>query len=362
MTKNQKELVVVHVMEPFYDTRWQFPLKQIFASNELNHNDISVLEIVGERLASETTQGGFTNFIETHFWKNSQANQLFSLINSNKIPEGSVFFFDDAWNTNILQLKYIMDLVGLKYKIIAFWHAGVHDEFDFLGRLIKDKDWAYHTERALFNAIDKNCFATNTYKTMFINKVFDGNEDSTKVLVTAQPHNLLVSELKSFPKTKKENLVVFQHRLATEKQPEIFRDLANSMPDVDFVVCQDTKLTKNEYYKIVSRAKVALSVSLQETFGIACSIDAPMLDCIPLMPNRLSYQEIFEGYNDFLYPSEWTLNWNAYIENKDKIISALRHLLFEYYILLPKLKDFCSNRLPHYTVATDLINEIDYQS
>jgi hypothetical protein len=131
MTKNQKELVVVHVMEPFYDTRWQFPLKQIFASNELNHNDISVLEIVGERLASETTQGGFTNFIETHFWKNSQANQLFSLINSNKIPEGSVFFFDDAWNTNILQLKYIMDLVGLKYKIIAFWHAGVHDEFDF---------------------------------------------------------------------------------------------------------------------------------------------------------------------------------------------------------------------------------------
>ena len=35
----------------------------------------------------------------------------------------------------------------------------------------------------------------------------------------------------------KRNLIVFPHRIAPEKQVDIFRDLAESMPEYEWVVC-----------------------------------------------------------------------------------------------------------------------------
>ena len=44
-----------------------------------------------------------------------------------------------------------------------------------------------------------------------------------------------------FTPKKKEDIILFPHRIAPEKQVEIFRDLAKEMPEYKFIVCQDTR-------------------------------------------------------------------------------------------------------------------------
>jgi hypothetical protein len=51
---------------------------------------------------------------------------------------------------------------------------------------------------------------------------------------------------------------------------------------------------KKEYYKLLSKAKISFSASTQETFGIG-TVEAMMLGCIPLVPRRLSYVELYNG-------------------------------------------------------------------
>ncbi len=64
--------------------------------------------------------------------------------------------------------------------------------------------------------------------------------------------------------------MLFPHRLAPEKQPQIFKDLAGSFPDWQFVACQETALAKREYHDLLARSRVVFSCSLQETLGIGC--------------------------------------------------------------------------------------------
>jgi glycosyltransferase involved in cell wall biosynthesis len=107
----------------------------------------------------------------------------------------------------------------------------------------------------------------------------------------------------------KRDLILFPHRIAPEKQVEIFRDLAKHLPQYEFVVCQDTPLTKQEYHTLLGQAKIVFSANLQETLGISC-YEGALVDAIPMVPDRLSYSEMY--YDMFKYPSIWTEDFEAY--------------------------------------------------
>jgi hypothetical protein len=116
-------------------------------------------------------------------------------------------------------------------------------------------------------------------------------------------------------------LILFPHRIAPEKQVEIFRDLAQQMPEYEFVVCQDQQLTKDEYHRLLAESKIVFSCSLQETLGIGC-YEGALLGSIPLVPDRLSYSEMYD--REFKYPSAWTENWDSYIQHRDELVECVR--------------------------------------
>lgn len=103
--------------------------------------------------------------------------------------------------------------------------------------------------------------------------------------------------------THKENIIVFPHRLDLEKQPNLFDTLKNicTTPGWQWIRTKDIKgLTKNMYYEMLAKAKISVSLALQETFGIAM-VESVLLGCVPLVPNRLVYPEIYDPkfvYND----------------------------------------------------------------
>jgi hypothetical protein len=53
--------------------------------------------------------------------------------------------------------------------------------------------------------------------------------------------------------------------------------------------------------------------------------EAALVGTYPLVPDRLSYSEMWEG--GCLYPSAWTENWDSYQQHKQEMISYIRKIM-----------------------------------
>ena len=133
----------------------------------------------------------------------------------------------------------------------------------------------------------------------------------------------------------KKNMILFPHRIAPEKQLEIFLDLKEQLPQYEFVVAQERQLTKNEYHNLLGEAKLVFSANLQETLGISW-YEGALVDTIPMVPNRLSYKEM--AMPEFAYPSSWTLSNTNYQSNKASVVNKIKDYMDNYDRYLPALQ------------------------
>ena len=280
-------------------------------------------------IPSATTPGAFLNFGGTNIYKSSQVEQMGRLFCSGSVHPGDHFIFTDAWHPGIINLKYMSELLGIPVTTHGLWHAGSYDPQDFLGRLVGDKPWVRHAEKSFYHAFDHNYFATYFHINMFSDNLFHDEivelEDG-KVIRTGWPMEYMDSTLTMYKNMPKRNLILFPHRIAPEKQVEIFRDLAKQLPQYEFVVCQDQQLSKDEYHTLLGQSKIVFSANLQETLGISC-YEGTLVDAIPMVPDRLSYSEMYnEG---FKYPSEWTESFEKYEAYRDHlrhhIVTTMTH-------------------------------------
>jgi glycosyltransferase involved in cell wall biosynthesis len=220
------------------------------------------------------------------------------------------------------------ELLDIDVTIGGLWHAGSYDPQDFLGRLIGDKPWVRHAEISMFECYDDNFFASDFHIDMFTD-VFDEDYaiDYNSIKRVGWPMEYLKGSLDSYKGMEKRDLILFPHRVAPEKQVEIFRDLAQRLPQYEFVVCQDQELSKNEYHNLLGEAKMVFSANLQETLGISW-YEGALVDAIPMVPDRLSYSEM--ALPEFTYPSEWTETYDAYLHHRDKVIAQIVNYMENY--------------------------------
>lgn len=283
-------------------------------ADKIEFKELTVSNVSGEprSMSGEVTKGAFLNFAETNLWKNEQMHDLTRFFRDGIVKPGDKILFPDAWHPGIIQAKYMSELLDIPVEIHAMWHAGSYDDQDFLGRRVKDKRWSLAFEKAAFYAADFNYFATYFHADMFSQIVLEADprlEPNPRIVISGQPHAALVSALEPFRGRAKKRQILFPHRVAPEKQPEIFRDLAQHMPDVNFVVAQDTKLSKDEYHTLLAESAIVFSANLQETLGIS-SMEAVLVGSVPYVPWRLSYREMYQ--EDFTYPPDWSIDWHMY--------------------------------------------------
>jgi hypothetical protein len=279
------------------------------------------------------------------------------------VHPGDHFIFTDAWHPGILNLKYMSELLQIPVTIHALWHAGSYDPQDFLGRLIGDAPWVRHSEKAFFHAIDHNYFATQFHIDMFLKNLLD--EDITdsrqrylptkKIVRSGWPMEYMDGTLTAYKGMPKRDLILFPHRIAPEKQVEIFRDLKEHLPQYEFVVCQDQQLTKNEYHNLLGEAKLVFSANLQETLGISW-YEGAIVDAIPMVPDRLSYSEM--AYDTFKYPSEWTESWNHYVANRPQVCQKIMQYMDNYDKFLPQLRKQTRDLTDQYFSAHGIYNNL----
>ena len=350
-------LVDLEPVETRYTAQWKTHLPSVLRKR--GHN---VQVISGPTdIPSATTPGAFLNFGGTNIYKSAQVEEFSRLFCAGSISPGDHFLFTDAWHPGIINLKYMSELLQIPVKIHALWHAGSYDPQDFLGRLIGDTPWVRYAEKSFYECIDHNYFATDFhinmfFKNLFEQKVIPGADFGGKVIRSGWPMEYMDTTLAPYKGMPKRDLILFPHRIAPEKQVEIFRDLKEQLPQYEFVVCQDQQLTKNEYHNLLGEAKLVFSANLQETLGISW-YEGAVVDAIPMVPDRLSYKEM--AHDAFKYPSEWTESFSAYKQHKTEVCSRIVTYMDNYKTFLPELRKQTLDLAENYFSAKGLYEQLE---
>ena len=358
-------LVDLESVETRYTGQWKAHVPKLL--RKAGHN-VQILSGPTD-IPNATTPGAFLNFGGTNIYKSAQVEQMGRLFCSGAVKPGDHFLFTDAWHPGIINLKYMSELLDIPVVTHGLWHAGSYDPQDFLGRLVGAKSWVRHAEKSFYHAFDHNYFATDFHIELFMrNLLNDGMveenpwfEDDlreslegrfTKIVRTGWPMEYMDDTLTPYKGMTKRDLILFPHRIAPEKQVEIFRDLKHWLPQYEFIVCQDQQLTKNEYHNLLGEAKLVFSANLQETLGISC-YEGAIVDAIPMVPDRLSYSEMY--FDGFKYPSKWTEDYNSYTAFRPDLCRAIISHMDNYKTRLPMLKKQTEALHEQFFSANDLV-------
>ena len=320
------------------DTRYTKQWKDYLPKQLRHATNNEVVVISGGDTPQATTPGAFLNFGGTNVYKSKQLETIGEMFCKGEIKDGDYFLYTDAWNPTVVQLRYMASLLSVDIRIGGLWHAGSYDPHDFLGRLIGDAPWVRYAEKSMFHVFDDNFFATDFHIDMFMRTLFaddpyieDWVEEAlageTSIKRVGWPMEYLKNSLDSYKGMEKRDLILFPHRIAPEKQVDIFNDLKEQLPEYEFVVCQERQLTKNEYHNLLGEAKMVFSANLQETLGISW-YEGALVNAIPMVPDRLSYSEM--SVPEFLYPSEWTEDYFAYRKYRGLLVDKIRNYMENY--------------------------------
>ena len=315
------------------DTRYTKQWKEYLPNQLAKSTNSDVMVISGGETPQATTPGAFLNFGGTNVYKSKQLETIGEMFCNGKVKDGDYFLYTDAWNPTVIQLRYMAELLGVNIRIGGLWHAGSYDPHDFLGRLIGNKPWVRNAERSMYECYDNNFFATDFHIDLFEKSFREITVEHEPVRV-GWPMEYLGYSLDSYKGMQKRDLILFPHRIAPEKQVDIFRDLKEQLPEYEFVVCQEQELTKNDYHNLLGEAKLVFSANLQETLGISW-YEGALVDAIPMVPDRLSYSEM--ALDEFKYPSAWTESFEMYKQHKGVILDKIVNYMQHYESYLPAL-------------------------
>lgn len=243
-------------------------------------------------------RGAFLDVCKTHVFKFAQLQILSQMLTKGDIKDGDVIWFHDMWFPGLEALAYMRQGVGIDFKIAGCLHAGTYDPHDFLTKKGMGP-WAKPLENCWLELVDMIFVATNFHKTMLTQSRY---VNPAKVHVTGFPiyqDNNMRSKANDDPRC---DAVVFPHRLDDEKQPFLFDQLececachdipGTMLNNLQFVKTKEVAKDKADYYRILRQSKYAVSFALQETWGIAMQ-EAVLCRCVPIVPNRLSYSEMY---------------------------------------------------------------------
>lgn len=318
---NSLFLLQLEPIETRYTGHWKTLLPAQFEKRV--PDDVEVVEIYGETESVETTPGAFLDFYATNEYKATQIQKVVKYFQRGEVRDGDYFLVMDAWNPCIPMIRYMADLNGIKINIGGIWHAGSYDPHDFLGRLIPNKGWSHRLERALYYTYDHNFFASKFHINMFCNTL---GALPYRAMRTGFPMEYYCKDGFFGETETKQDLVVFPHRMTSEKQPDLFKEIMAHplLQDVKYIMCQESKLTKEEYHQVLQRSKIVFSANLQETLGIGV-YEGMMCDAIPIVPNKLSYSEMYDAeflYNEHTPVEDLAVKIRYFIDNYDSIVKT----------------------------------------
>ena len=265
-------------------------------SNYLDNLDRECIKVYPDIPVPTSMKAG--SFLDAEFtirFKAAQIEEVARLYREDVIDSGDVIWSSDLWHPGLPESIAYMNYFAKKdVKLRGLIHAGSFTDTDF----VRDMErWAKNFEDTLFDIADEIYCGSDFIKNDIIKKRLI-NPD--KLVVTGFP--LDTENLDKVEKKPKEDIVIFSGRNVDEKQPWLFKQMEDRLGDVhggtQFINTLEHNFSKEEYYDLLSRAKVVVSFALQENFGFSIA-EAVYLGCVPVVPNRLVYPEFYS--EQYLY-------------------------------------------------------------
>lgn len=314
----------IFCLEPLdsrYTQQWYTNIPtQLSAAITQQAHCIEVVTVDGEQHSSKTTSGAFLDFVDTNYYKSTQLCKFIEYFKDGRVGVDDAILFTDIWNPAITQVAYLRDLMGQNWQLHAIAHAGAYDPSDILGYNMR-KPWPWHAEASWFYACDYTYFGTEFHRQMFLKNLNIPAEYHVKAVRSGQPHEPIIAGLEARTSVPKEQRVIWPHRYNNDKQPEIAEDLSQVF---DVLITQKMSLSKLEYYNAMASCQVIFSCSLHENLGISI-MEAVLMGVIPVLPDRCCYSEMYES--EFLYPAEWTANYQQYCAHREDLQQFIKHRL-----------------------------------
>lgn len=267
-----------------YTSQWKTWIPDSIEKEGLEY---TVIDGVQDEVEKKIGTEAFFDFNQTAKYKATQIQKISELFIKNKVEDGDVFLFTDAWHPGVIQLRQILLFNNVDVKLYGMWHAGSYDSADLLGQ--KGQQFFLDFERSVFNSLDMSFYATDFSRNLMVDTL---NLDKKKSKVTGFPYALETLNKYVIDINEKENIILFPHRVSIEKHPELFEKLSKRFPDYEFIVTLDVCPDKKSFYELMARAKYIISFAEQETWGISV-FEAIALCTIPIVPDKLSYKEMY---------------------------------------------------------------------
>jgi len=290
------EEMIIYLPLEHLDMRYTTHLDESITSY-LDSSSKEYIKIYPKVRQQEIIHGSFLDAPMTVEFKSKQIAEVAKLYATEVIGNGDIIFTSDIWFPGLESIAYLNYFCKRDIKIRGILHAGSFTDTDFVRDLER---WSKGFEDIIFDVVDRIYVGSNFIKEDVIKKRFV-NPDKIKVTGFPLDYRNLTTYCNEF---EKENIVVFNGRNVDEKQPWLFEKLKNEVlrdpefSSVRFVNTQKLKLSKDNYYELLAKAKVIVSFALQENFGFGI-LEAVYLGCIPVVPDRLVYPEHFN--QQYLY-------------------------------------------------------------
>jgi glycosyltransferase involved in cell wall biosynthesis len=232
-------------------------------------------------------------------FKSLQLAKISELFELNEINDGDTFFFSDLWFPGLEMIPYIAHFNNIKVSITGILHAGSWTDTDEVRNLER---WAKNFEDIILDITDKIFVGSVFIKNDLLKKRFVHKE---KIYVTPLPLDINnLNEFQNIDILCKKDIIIFNGRNHPEKQPWLFEELKQYINKkyleiykttcpYRFIWTHKLNLDKNSYYKLLSESKCVVSFALQENYGYGIA-EAVHLGCLPILPNRLVYPEMYD--------------------------------------------------------------------
>lgn len=280
--------MTIHILglEPIetrYTSQWAYLIPKLFSNagcRNISYRGCDVSDTI-------PNSSDFLAWVPTNIWKASQLEMFSKAFLDGRVQSGDTVFITDFWNPAAINIKYMADMSGIDLILVGFAHAGFYDPWDRLGIELKQTRWAKPAETAIVECYDHIIFATEFHKSLFQQSYPD-----TKTNLVVSPFFGDYISLKDFGHRRER--VVFCQRNAPEKQPHLFQELKALCSDIEyeFLNTANTPLPNNDMVALLSKSKFTVSFALQETLGII-PYEALSVGCCPIVPDRLSYSEMY---------------------------------------------------------------------
>lgn len=242
------------------------------------------------------------------------------------IGDDVIFLFTNANNIIAPIIKEYKYFYNKNFKLLGFWNDGAfyqHGNYRY-HTVGFDHTWIRDLERTLTKIYDLNLVPPEIPMKSF--KIYETLKTKDKIISCNYPFEYALDDLKKRiqPTPVKSNTIILTGRAHTEQSNEMVDIAKRTLKNFECIPLYSEIHTIDEYYRTLSNARGALSLTVSDT-SVYSIVECMAMGCVPILPDMPIYRKIFP--EKYFYDSKALkppfLNFIRHGEEFEKLIDTL---------------------------------------